>query len=116
MTPEQINVAIAEELGLRVYRLDNDGNETNGSHGVLYAGESPILNYFGSLDACAQFEKALTTEERSKYAKHLTMLISGFPFVNPQLVELHWEELFGVASATAPQRCEAFLKVRSKIQ
>lgn len=65
-----------------------------------------IPNYHGSLDACAQFEATLTDDETREYERQLDVVT----------LPRNGESILAVTShswhATAPQRCEAFLKVK----
>ena len=78
-------------------------------------GEEPVTirkagdpNYHASLDACAQFEATLTSpREQADYAARLQRAISG-PGMRAYVGE------FAIATATAPQRCEAFLRLHGK--
>jgi|LakMenE18May11ns_1017448.scaffolds.fasta_scaffold9133820_2 hypothetical protein len=93
MTDQQINIAIAESLGW-----------TNINHGtVQYTARMPngkwdiIPNYTADLNTCHELEKALNTDDAHSYYWRLER-------------ELGWE----YASATARQRCEAYLRTIEK--
>ena len=102
MTPEEINTLIAESLGWTVF------------HGTLCAvlpdknGEpepepvAPLPDYHSSLDACAEFEATMDKQEQSDYICALGGLCQ-----EPDL-----DDWAGVCFATAPQRCEAYLKLK----
>jgi len=86
MTPEQQNIAIAEVMGWTrhgCYWLKPGSRNTR-----------RLPAYHSDLNACAEFEATLTGNEWDKYCDHF----GG--------------SLRGCASATAPQRCEAFLRVK----
>ena len=106
MTDEQINIAIAESLGWHsksganggVKWVDKDGIGRNGGglYGYGYNDElklSHLPDYTADLNACREFEKALNTDDAHSYYWRLER-------------ELGWE----YASATARQRCEAYLR------
>ncbi len=67
-------------------------------------------NYHSDLNACAQFEATLTDDEHYDYRVILACVVSGKPGAhglrgfNRQYV-----------SATAPQRCAAFLELKGLI-
>lgn len=105
MTPEEINTAIAESLGWTVF------------HGTLCAvvqdknGEpepepiAPLPDYHASLDACAEFEATLTTPfDMNCYA--------ALVFDQLSEVDQTGELDFCMITATAPQRCKAYLKLK----
>lgn len=99
MSPDAINVAISEECGWEIQKIS--GRITNLGWKTVDEDEqsTPFPSYFSDLNACAEMEATLTDEEYALFKKHLCDAIgSGFRIV----------------SATAPQRCEAFLRVKGK--
>lgn len=107
MTPEAYNVAIAEwrgwtnidfHFGLKGLRGQNPGRP----YGCL----SKIPNYFGSLDAVAEPEGALTLQQKFEYTTHLGEIL-GLP-------ESLLTVKFDYVHASAPQRCEAILRTIGK--
>lgn len=135
MTPDQINAAIAELCGeQRMFAVEKGGMYyREGGHGYtcslleagrymesaakreLCAGEPmsivpfPGKNYYGDLNACAEMEATLTDEQYIKYAQELN---ATWFKANPTL-----KNRIGIcrsASATAPQRCEAFLRLHGR--
>jgi len=107
MTPEQINVAVAEALGWKKITC-----------GGIICWETPsgnprIPNFYSSLDACAEMERTLNgssddeESERTKYGDILTWVV--YETDSPNAVYT-----VDLATATAPQRCEAFLRVKGK--
>ena len=106
MTDEQMRIAIADACGIAVYE-EPDGSGLWSCKGSYKTGISKehaqrvsLPNYLNNLNACAEFEKTLTDEEHNHYRAH----IYGMTF-NPR-------ECF---SATARQRCIAFLKTKGII-
>ena len=125
MTPQSINTAIAESLG-----WDMDPVETRewGSRGqwCVWRGtmmpktmlqrqwcvsrgtmtpKTMLPNYHSSLDACAEFEATLTTPfDKNCYA--------ALVFDQLSEVDQTGELDFCMITATAPQRCEAYLKLK----
>jgi hypothetical protein len=93
MTPEQQNIAIAEVMGWTNIAAPP---YQDWQHPTLPSRNTPSGRpaYHSDLNACAEFESTLTGNEWDKYCDHF----GG--------------SLRGCASATAPQRCEAFLRVK----
>lgn len=102
MTPEEINVAIAESLG-QEYHKPTAAEIASGSY---YQYEP---NYHGDLNAIHKAENNLTYELNYAHAKHLAEIIGLDGLGN-------WDycAAFTFGNATAPQRCEAFLKTIGK--
>lgn len=92
MTPEEINIAIADSLGVMKwsYALPKKVPHCD------------MLDYHSSLDACAEFEATMDKQEQSDYICALGGLCQ-----EPDL-----DDWAGVCFATAPQRCEAYLKLK----
>jgi hypothetical protein len=89
VTDEQINIAIAESLGWKLL-ANNRWTRPCG----FYA---DLPNYTADLNACHELEKTLNTDDARSYYRILEL-------------QLGWES----ASATARQRCEAYLKTIGK--
>ena len=64
--------------------------------------EESIPNFHSSLDACAEFEKTLTTE-KDRRAYKLALVKASTDGKGDWLTQI---------IATAPQRCEAYLRVK----
>jgi hypothetical protein len=62
-----------------------------------------VPNYPSSLDACAEFEKGLTDMQWVRYLQELASVVKL-----PKQAEIQIRQY---VHATAPQRCEAFLRV-----
>ena len=109
MTPEEINRAIAEYLGWK---------EHESCPGIWYSPtraqltEAWVPKYHSDLNACHEMEKALTDEQWSLYCEHLYCAATAR--LLPQLDEFLYEDLRVLTHATAPQRCEAFLRTIGK--
>lgn len=102
MTPDQINAAIAQACGWKWHgEATYGGIERSGWwKGDVYSPHG-ILNYHSDLNACAEMEAMLTEEQTPIYRQHLQ--------------EMFWFSLHSptpAISATAPQRCEAFLRTK----
>lgn len=112
MTPDEMRVRILTLMGwgfshyIGETPLGFEPGEANPSM------TQDLPNYPASLDACAEFEATLTDKDRTAYQNTLAMLCGGLreddggQFVN------HRDAI----SATAPQRCEAFLRVKGVIK
>lgn len=114
MTPTEINRAIAELCGARDIRISNRWEVTDPPEppcvdvGLFSNGVRAIPDYYHSLDACAEFEKDVQDDYYHRLAE--VTYCDHLPSVeNP---EPHFWRAF--ASATAPQRCEAFLRMHGK--
>jgi len=107
MTPQEINLTIAELCGWTWNHADEwcwehvDGST---SSSVPVRAKS-LPNYHASLDACATFEATLTDVEHSAYRGELW---------NTAMAETGDLHSRAFVSATAPQRCEAFLRTHNK--
>jgi hypothetical protein len=66
-----------------------------------------LPNYHGDLNACAEMEKTLDTNQLSEYADRLETVC--VPVHICQIT--HWQ---AIAMATSAQRCEAFLRTHGK--
>lgn len=93
MTPLEINAKIAELCGHKLIG-GNWPNLAEREDGTPYV----TPNYHGSLDDCAGFEATLTVREQGIYLGHLHSICGAF--------------IWPSVTATAPQRCEAFLRVK----
>lgn len=98
MTEQEINIAVAEELGWKYH---------------VYWWQSPSGDsrtycppFTTSLDACAEFEKTLNSLEKITYMDRITVLVATH--------YNHGYSVFDMITATPLQRCEAFLRVKSK--
>lgn len=139
MTPGEINLAIAEAVGthrverhqlpdmmrLVIYdkkdrvmhvRTWDDGMRSE----IEQVGWTRPLDYHGSLDACAEMEAVLITTGRwIEYVKNLARVAKADTWENFCRWTYGDEDAFlhgmiPVIRATAPQRCEAFLRTLGK--
>lgn len=116
MTPEQINMAIAEECGYKNVRTkkvleycdDPMEPSTIEVTKIVYDGGTGIPNYYGSLDAMHEAEKLFkrSARERDTYGTELTQICA-----NDQSESRYGRSTW---NATAPQRAEAFLRTVGK--
>jgi len=117
MSPEQQRIAILTRLGwtkLRNHEVktkkqpDGEIKTTSGPWHALW-GTDPqgregryAPNPLKSLDACAAMEAKLSNVEYRIYVERLNEIVSR-------------ENTYRVVGASAPQRCEAFLRVKGII-
>ena len=102
MTNEAMRVKIARTLGwTHIGGFSPETVELSGC--APDANELTIVpNFPEDLNACYEMEAFITTDMRSDYLKHLADITSkDAPF--------NWRG-FAFVHATAPQRCEAFLR------
>ena len=118
MTNEEIRIKVAEAMGWQCEKVQNeDGHGVRFGHTMRWRcpGDTRIAhflpteppNYPESLDACAKFEATLTDEEHLRYRVQL------WNVVITEGDELTWDRQF--ISATARQRCLAYLKTKGII-
>lgn len=106
VTPESQRIAIATACGWkRSTNYCSDGTQV-GHYWLSKDGESnnDIPDYLSDLNACAEFEKTLTGSQRNDYYSALYDMQTS-RFVS--------DVMFHAMCATAPQRCEAFLRTLS---
>ena len=84
MTPEEINKAIAEDV--RSYVIED---------------------YYHDLNACAEMVNGFNLDDSRKFSDHLKVAIQRDQFINSAV-----DARYMTANATAPQRCEAFLRTK----
>jgi hypothetical protein len=86
------------------------GNPNVSPNEIVFIERAPLPDFLNSLDACAEMEKALKDEtandEFSRYCGTLSEMLCPIDCKGPSCG-------FTIC-ATAPQRCEAFLKVMNK--
>lgn len=101
MTTEEQRIAIAEACG---WTFDTDGIPTNpqGTRwGVLKMRAVP--EYLHDLNACRWMESVLNEDQKGNYVSELA-----------NFFDAEYGEEFDLVHATAPQRCEAFLRTIGK--
>lgn len=105
MTEEQINATIAKLMGWTgiFYVEETDAWVGNKPGGGKF--RFPLPKYTSSIDACAEFESALTDIQFRGYWDVLSL-------ITEQAEEVKSYRAF--LSATAPQRCEAYLRTIGK--
>lgn len=114
MTPTEINRAIAEIQGWIPTKttVTFDGGweceETRWAYPGKGSGHFNPPNYHGSLDLCAEFEATIkSSADICRYVVRLEEIIQGPGFPSPI-------GTIAFVRATAPQRCEAFLRMHNK--
>lgn len=103
MNNEEIRIAIAESLGFkRNEKLDlwRKGNKDYFNCGSRCYAQLP--NYPEDLNACAEFERSLGVDEKTEYCVQLRKVIDCLPGA-----------IFAFVTASALQRCEAFLRTKN---
>ena len=98
MKPEEINNAIAEKCGYSEEEIEFGY--------TLSQMSEPLPDYYNSLDDCAEFERTLDVRRFRIYGQHLarTCQYKG---------DDTWSDERKLICATAPQRCEAFLRMHN---
>lgn len=121
MTDEQIQIAVAEELGWQRYASDHSHWIPKGwqwgrdAYGLVKATHE-LPDWPNDLDACAEMRKALTDDERLDFASSLirakiTVDEDGKPVETDLFDEYGW---YGLLEATPRHQCETFLRLRGK--
>lgn len=109
MTNDEIRIAISEELGW------NTRKQQLGGVFVYHDPQGDICatlpNYPEDLNACHEAWKSLNEEEQRLWLYQL-FVVCGFD--GAVVGAYHTKETNIVVNATAPQRCEAFLRVKGK--
>lgn len=118
MTTEEINIAIAESWGwteIESYYFNWDGPPQLCWNGIPNTKEhqthrifETVPNCHGDLNACAEFEKTFSDQaSQHDYLNNLGEVCK--PHVTGS-----WEDYYPLIVATAPQRCEAYLRTIGK--
>jgi hypothetical protein len=117
MKPEQQRIAIAETCGWYKFVVNSLGEQVwhkqvNGNqfYDLLVASLKELPDYLNDLNAMQAAERVLTNEQCRYYA---SMLVNVHPLkYSPVGVNVAdaWMKLFLIASMTAAQRAEAFLR------
>jgi hypothetical protein len=109
MTPDAINRAVATAQGFTDIYDNEEWHEDGDSDGfvIVQRGQQNgrdrcVPKYTSDLNACAEFEATLTGSERETYKYRLVDVCSGPRTGNGEAI-----------FATAAQRCEAYLRVKS---
>lgn len=102
MTDEQINIKIAELCGWKPQTICTD------MQGTPWPSEPP--NYAADLNACHEFEETLDYGQAELYDDELCDICAK----TNELLDNPKPWRFAVTTATASQRCEAFLRVHGQ--
>lgn len=114
MKPEEINVAICEVI----HGKDCEIEYINPASGMEPSGwrmsdengdDAPVPNYYGDLNAIHEAEKLILTKFNSG-ARYRLFLANNSAGPNAKFPTVE----AAICHATAPQRCEAFLKTLGK--
>lgn len=105
MTNQEINERVAKLCGWKprafcvgYYRDDFDG----------YALALP--NYTESLDACREFEAAITGDDRSLYLDHIYLIV----IQSNNNAVMGFDNQWAMFNATPLQRCKSFLRLKGQ--
>jgi hypothetical protein len=104
MTKEQINIAIAEHLGVSVHPIDKARGED--SKAPLHG----IADYYNDLNAMRHAEMSVVYIP--KYWENLIDVVLGFEYIDFDPTNEY--SCLEVATASSRQRAEAFLKTIGK--
>lgn len=104
LTDEEIRIKLAEACG---WKPTTDGGICWDSNGKAILNPP---NYPADLNSCAEFEKTLTTEEQQEYFYQLNEEVGLVSPRSPAWL-LEWS-VFKLVTATARQRCLAYLKTK----
>lgn len=111
MTPEQQNIAVAEACGWRkgpvTGRWIHSSNEGMKHYSSAWVNACNLPSCHSDLNACAEFERMLSLHEGDKYALEVYRVVTEARARSK--TEFRAAGLLTI-SATAPQRCEAFLR------
>lgn len=121
MTNEQINRAVAEELGWapRMHlhdglwsMADNHdnivGRHSRGGVDADHCWRVCNLDFCTDHNAAAEMRKAIKSEEQRRYAQWLLTVVLGPESFG--LIEIYWQ----IINASPRQQAEAFLRMRGK--
>jgi hypothetical protein len=116
VSPQEINKAVAEEGGWRgVFSRANSYDDGKHLRGTDPKGEPLriVPNFFADLNACREVEQQglRTDAEKESFARFL-FVIRGGDLMRPWPKDAR--QWFIVSQATAPEHCEAFLRVKGK--
>lgn len=108
MKPEEINKAIAEKCGWKYVRItDTRPNVRDDWPSGKVAGSDrfhSVPAYYNSLDACAEFERTLDVDITSPNSPRYAYARELYTVCGQETQPFR---------ATAPQRCEAFLRMHN---
>lgn len=123
MTNEQINRAVAEELGWKhnghgAWHKDGQVRGLVAEDLEEFGYVEALPNYAGDYNAVAEMRRAVKKEEQNEFVRALWSLVEPAP--KPAKLENYWAVLDALASywtvlnATPRQQAEAFLRMRGK--
>lgn len=98
MTPEEKSVKIGRLLGMRVRRVDQEGNDSDGPWGPWYGDNRPLSEYAADLNAIHQVEQWLFKKKGEQFFRGYVANLVGM--MEPGTFTI---------SATAAQRADALL-------
>ncbi len=104
MTPDAQRVAIAEACGFEVLRAAGTAKAMVREQlctGAASTDWRMMPDYLNDLNACHEMEKVMTQQQRGRYSRHLSSILSKAASNTGE---------YDIWHATAAQRCEAFLR------
>ena len=123
MKPEEINKAIAEELGWHHFILNDEWGPNRalkpGQEACIGCAFTELPDFYNDLNACHEMERRMLSEKSFEFICVWLDNLYRAQGLNPWV----WRngvkdtppmEMAGIVSATAPQRCEAFLRTIGK--
>jgi hypothetical protein len=129
MTPREINRAIAESMGWMFHpsiaNTWRTPEQVRTNIRLLRTADGPWShptegrppNYYGDLNACAEFEARITGDSKEYYAENIAVAVWGSAIGNTMSylgASLSYLGASQLITATAPQRCEAYLRTIGK--
>jgi len=119
LTNSQLRIAVAEAMGWReAFPAKGKPHKETERGGILlpykwvnertHERSMELPNYPESLDACAGFEKTITSQQQVNYRNYLMLEASHAAGMGMRSRED--DTLFCVTTSTARQRCLAFLR------
>lgn len=108
MDPTEINIAIATACGWKDLSFSTNWLTRPDGKRLIFDAcretwENFVPDYYNDLNAMHEVEKSLLKSERDRYNLALTEVVTGYALLSFESAAI---------SATAPQRCKAFLMVQ----
>jgi hypothetical protein len=108
MTPEQINIAIAEACGWQINKVAQVAWKDGTPYGMVDGCSCMIPDYYHDLNAMHEAENALTRAQQINYHSMLERVVIKNGYSPSMATGMH------TIHATATQRAEAFLRCIGK--
>lgn len=115
MTPEEINIAIAEHCGwTEIITTPSDPQSPKGRECAGANWGKPIPNYHGDLNAMHEAHKNLNRHHRRCFLAHIMNATGIFPWAKTLDNAATRLAFVNLINATAAERAEAFLRTVGK--